>query len=358
MLDSLVIQSHKGSYTVSFNSKLFEDEVYRKDVNVHFIVDANVAKIHEEKLQQVLDNPKTIIIEAVERSKSLENIIPIIDCLVKNNVRRNHRLIAIGGGVTQDITCFISSTLLRGVEWEFVPTTLLSQADSCIGSKSSININSAKNILGTFHPPRNIYIDFDFLDTLESRDVRSGIGEIIKVHAIESSSSFDQLSDDYNRFIDNKDILQTYIRSALAIKKRYIEKDEFDKGIRNVFNYGHSFGHAIEAATRFEIPHGVAVTIGMDMANHIAMQRGLITEENYRRMNPVLVKNYSEYINTEIPIKELLSALLKDKKNTNTHLVLILPLGDEAKISRVEVCPDDEFSKQCSIFLEGRLNEE
>ena len=94
------------------------------------------------------------------------------------------------------------------------------------------------------------------------------------------------------------------------------------------------------------------------MANHIAMQRGLITEENYRRMNPVLVKNYSEYINTEIPIKELLSALLKDKKNTNTHLVLILPLGDEAKISRVEVCPDDEFSKQCSIFLEGRLNEE
>ena len=224
--------------------------------------------------------------------------------------------------------------------------------------KMPININSAKNILGTFHPPRNIYIDFDFLDTLESRDVRSGIGEIIKVHAIESSSSFDQLSDDYNRFIDNKDILQTYIRSALAIKKRYIEKDEFDKGIRNVFNYGHSFGHAIEAATRFEIPHGVAVTIGMDMANHIAMQRGLITEENYRRMNPVLVKNYSEYINTEIPIKELLSALLKDKKNTNTHLVLILPLGDEAKISRVEVCPDDEFSKQCSIFLEGRLNEE
>ena len=130
-------------------------------------------------------------------------------------------------------------------------------------------------------------------------------------------------------------VLLRYIRDALRIKQKYIEVDEFDRDIRNIFNYGHSFGHAIESATNFTIPHGIAVTIGMDMANRIAVLRNLLPEEHYHRMHSVLRKNYADFTSTNISVDSLLAALIKDKKNTATKLFLILPLGEDARIERV-----------------------
>lgn len=347
MFDPIAVQSQSGPYEVEFVSNLLDDISPIKSGSPHFLVDSNIARLYSGPLASVLRCDKTILIDATEENKSIERVIPVIQRLVKNRVRRDDVLIAVGGGVIQDITCFIGSTLLRGLEWRFVPTTLLSQADSCIGSKSSINLGTTKNILGTFNPPKRIWICPTFLDTLESTDIRSGIGEILKVHAIAGRIEFDQLKADFSRLTTDRRILLRYIQASLLIKRRYIEIDEFDRGIRNIFNYGHSFGHAIESATNFEIPHGVAVTMGMDMANHIAAMRGLLPGEHYDRMHGVLRENYSDFVDVPIQLDDLLAALMKDKKNTATELMLIFPVGNKAEIQRIGVSPDDTFRSQC-----------
>lgn len=353
MSEKLVIQSHKGPYTVSFDTGLLQSPRRLMEGEPHFLVDANVARLYANNLCDILAHPNTITIEATEENKSLEKIIPVFERLVQNKVRRGHILVAIGGGIIQDITCFIASTLLRGLPWRFAPTTLLSQADSCIGSKSSINLGATKNILGTFNPPREIFVDTGFLNTLDQKDIQSGVGEIIKVHAIDSAASFDRLAGDFDRLFTDRSVLLKYIHSALLIKQRFIEEDEFDQGIRNIFNYGHSFGHAIESATNYAVPHGIAVAMGMDMANHISVARGLLPEALYYRMHATLRKNYGEYSMTPIPLDTMLSALMKDKKNTSTMLGLIFPVGGDAAIQRVQVPPDDAFRSQCAKFLLG-----
>ena len=351
MSEKLVIQSHRGPYAVVFDDTLLRDPARLLEGEPHFLIDAKVAKLYASNLHAILQHPNTIAIEATEENKSIENTIPLFERLILNKVRRGHTLVAIGGGIIQDITCFIASTLLRGLSWRFVPTTLLAQADSCIGSKSSINLGPTKNILGTFNPPQIIFIDTGFLETLEDKDIHSGVGEIIKVHAIEGIAAFDRLATDFDQLFSTREVLLRYILAALLIKQRFIEQDEFDLGIRNIFNYGHSFGHAIESATHYAVPHGIAVTIGMDMANHIAAERGLLPEEHYHRMHSILRKNYENYARTVIPVDVMLSALMKDKKNTSTTLGLIFPVGADAAIQRVHIPPDDIFRSQCVEFL-------
>jgi 3-dehydroquinate synthase len=241
--------------------------------------------------------------------------------------------------------------LLRGLPWRFVPTTLLAQADSCIGSKSSINLGATKNILGTFNPPSEVVICRAFLETLEQKDTHSGIGEIIKVHVIDGIDSFDRLARDYDRLLADPAVRLAYIRAALLIKQRFIEIDEFDRGIRNIFNYGHSFGHAIESATHFGIPHGIAISIGMDMANAVAAARNMLPSEHRVRMRPTLRKNYAAYASIPIPFDAMLSALMKDKKNHGTTLGLILPVGADAAVQLVQIPADDAFRSQCEHFL-------
>lgn len=351
MSDQINISSHKGVYSVFFDTQLLNKFETFINAETHFLVDSNLARLYPTQLQEIICHKNTVLIEAKEDNKSIENIIPIFEALVANKVRRSHHLVAVGGGIIQDITCFIASILLRGLSWKFIPTTLLSQADSCIGSKSSINLGSIKNILGTYNPPNEIFICPSFIDTLVTSDIHSGIGEIIKVHAIDGIKSFDALDRDYDRMLVDRDLLLAYTRGALLIKKRFIEVDEFDQGIRNIFNYGHSFGHAIEAATNYSVPHGIAVTIGMDMANRIANLRGLLPPLHYLRMHSLLKKNYSEFAGVQIPLDGLISAITKDKKNTTTSLVLIFPIGDNAEIQRKDVLPDEEFRSQCQQFL-------
>lgn len=351
MSETLTVQSHRGPYTVYFDDPAAFTPSRFLDRETHFLIDARVAGLYASLLGDIRSHPNTIVIEAREENKSIERTIPVFERLVANRIRRDQTIVAIGGGIIQDVCCFIASTLLRGVPWRFVPTTLLAQADSCIGSKSSINLGATKNIIGTFNPPQDIFVNAEFLETLEPQEIHSGIGEILKVHAIDGIESFTALAADFDRLTTDRSVLQRYIRSALRIKRRFIEEDEFDRGIRNVFNYGHSFGHAIESATDYLVPHGIAVSIGMDMANFIAARRGFTSEHHYLRMHPPLRVNYDRYARTPIPLEPLLSALMKDKKNTSTMLGLILPVGDAASIQRVQVPRDDAFRAQCEEFL-------
>ena len=355
MFSSMQIKSEKGIYAVAFDDTKFTKAGSFLEEKSHVIIDSKLVDLYPEVLKDFINHPNVISVEASEHSKAILQVLPVIEKLLNNGARRGHTLVAVGGGVIQDITCFISSILFRGLEWKFIPTTLLSQADSCIGSKSSINLGKTKNILGTFKPPENILICPMFLQTLARSEILSGIGEILKVHTIDGIESFDRVSKDYDKLLHDPLVLLEYIQRALAIKKKYIELDEYDQGIRNIFNYGHSFGHAIESATNFGIPHGIAVTIGMDIANRIAAWKGYIDESHFDRMHDVLKKNYSDFINVDIPLEEFIFSLKKDKKNTSEKLVLILPVGKTAEIQKVEMDCNNNFLDMCSNYFEEIL---
>ena len=318
------IDSHKGSYGVKFSpfDSLKKHQIESSSNLI--VIDRNLLELYPDKFSEI-EEFRYLTIDASEENKSLDKFPRYIEKLVELNFKRNQKLIAFGGGITQDITCFIASTIMRGVDWEFHPTTLLAQADSCIGSKSSINSGNIKNILGTFYPPKKINIDVNFLSSLEQKDVLSGIGEMIKVHAIAGEESFNSISDSYETLFTDKAIMESYIKNSLIIKKKIIEEDEFDTSIRNVMNYGHSFGHAIESATNFYIPHGIAVTIGMDLANFVSYKLKRTSKGNFYKSNRLLKKNYKPFVHTKISHLDLLSALEKDKKNTADELRLILP---------------------------------
>jgi 3-dehydroquinate synthase len=343
------IQSHKGTYTVEFDDACTERFGEWDLDTTHFIVDRKVAQLYPELLQPVLEAPSVLLLDAIETNKSLEKLPEYVDFLVNKKIRRTHMLVAIGGGIMQDITSFLAATILRGVEWIFYPTTLLSQADSCIGSKSSINCRGSKNILGTFTPPQKIYLSTIFLGTLALRELKSGVGEMLKVHAIAGPHYFQSIATDYDNLFSDSKMMMKRILCSLEIKKDYIEKDEFDKGPRLIFNYGHSFGHAIESATNFEIPHGIAVSIGCDMANYCAYRLGISTETIWKSMSPTFKANYQSYKTVDIPFDSFLSALGKDKKNVGSDsFSLILP-DQEAKIFK------DSYSNNpilCGYFKE------
>jgi 3-dehydroquinate synthase len=348
--EDLIVRSHAGPYRASFRVGALQRLAETDEVQTIVVVDDRVADLYAEDLRDILARPSTLRIEALEANKSLEMLPDYIDHLVEHRVRRGQTLIAVGGGIIQDIVCFLAATLLRGIEWRFIPTTLLAQADSCIGSKSSINVRSSKNIVGTFTPPAEIQIDVDLLQTLCPDDVRSGIGEMLKVHAIAGPERFDEIAAAYGTLLEDRGALAEYILRSLEYKRKLIELDEFDQGVRNVMNYGHSFGHAIESATQYAIPHGIAITIGMDMANHVASEMGRTTRAHVERMRPVLALNYRGYADTGVPFEAFMTAIGKDKKNTATTLKLVLP-DDQGVVSLVEQTASAEFRAACESFL-------
>ena len=350
MYDSLTITSHKGTYSAQFVDNAFETLDQENHDKRHYIIDKKVAKLYFDQLKNVLDSSSVLEVEAAESNKSLDKFTGYVEHLISCNIRRDNTLIAIGGGIIQDIVCFLSATLLRGIPWSFYPTTLLAQADSCIGSKSSINVGSTKNILGTFTPPEKIFIDPAVLKTLEENEIKSGIGEMLKVHGIKGPEAFRTIAGDYERIWTESEVMAGYIKDSLNIKKKYIQQDEFDKGPRNIMNYGHSFGHAIESATGFKIPHGVAVTMGMDMAGFVALCVGLCSKDFYDQNHVVLKKNYTGFESVSIPVNEFFNAISKDKKNEDNFLKLILP-GKEGKLSVGLYPNDDQFKKRCVDYL-------
>ena len=350
MSEELLIQSHRGPYTVRFCENAFKQLVSVPLDKRHFIIDSNIATIYQVQLASILETGATLTIKATESAKTLNSFTGYVETLVSQSVRRDHSLIAIGGGIIQDITAFLATTLLRGLRWEFYPTTLLSQADSCIGSKSSINVGSTKNILGTYCPPERIIIDPEFLNTLAEVDVRSGVGEMLKVHAIAGPNYYDKIAASYEHLFTDPTLLRYFLIQSLNIKKAIVEADEFDTGVRNVMNYGHSFGHAIEAASDFLVPHGIAVTIGMDLANYVAVKLGHVENNYFFRMHSELMKNSHGFHAVAIPYGPFFEALGKDKKNFGSQLSLIL-LNAEGVPNRITINNSQEFRNICTSYF-------
>ena len=250
------------------------------------LVDSQV-HAHYPSAAQALDSENVRLIEATEPAKSLDALSPTVEWLLRSGFRRDCLLLVVGGGVLQDLGCFIASVLFRGVRWSLVPTTLLAQCDSCIGSKSSINVGHFKNQLGTFYPPHQVLMAFDVLGSLPPDEIRSGLGEIIKLHLIDGEAAVSRLRGKLARYASEPAVLSEMVWDSLTIKKRFIEEDEYDKGIRNLLNYGHTFGHAYESATDYAIPHGIAVTLGVLTATFLLVAPGLGDGRVFRDTAPV-----------------------------------------------------------------------
>ncbi len=348
----LSISSKFHSYTVEPAQSLDEVITGRCPPGQTFIlVDRNVQQLYPSAFSDGVATNRIFSIEATEEQKSYEQLTPLFTQLLETGFRKDCILLVIGGGVLQDIGCFIASVLFRGVRWELVPTTLLAQCDSCIGSKSSINIGAFKNQIGTFYPPHRIHMISDILQTLPPDEIRSGLGEIIKLFIVAGGAAFDGLAQRLDDFED-PGVLQELIHESLRIKKRYIEQDELDKGVRNLLNYGHTFGHAYESATNYAIPHGIAVTLGIATATYFSEQLGMVENGSYRAMVRMLYPffaPYHEHLLAAEP-ERILKAMKLDKKNTGSVINCILTEGPGA-LKKVPLSLDEQVAPMMSGFL-------
>ena len=318
---NMKISSYRTNYEVNFYDSQVNLNQWLDDSYV--LIDSNVNRLYPH-LTSKFETNRVIIIESTEDNKSLPFCQKIITILINSGIKRNHNLIAVGGGIVQDITGFISSVLFRGIEWVFYPTTLLSQSDSCIGSKTSINFLNVKNSIGTFYPPKQINCCAEFLNTLTDSEIKSGIGEMLHYYIYAGSDMALKINEEYDSLFTKRSLLMPYIKESLSIKKELIELDEFDTDLRRVFNYGHTFGHAIETLSDYEIPHGQAVTLGMDLANYISWKLGFLTTEKFYFMNRILLKNMPKFSITNEQISKYMEYLSKDKKNIEKTIVCIL----------------------------------
>lgn len=351
MSNTLTVASRAGNYDVIFIDDFAEvlENKYKEDT--FFIIDEKLIELYEDSFTTILSNEYFIPVEANEQHKTLDHCYRLIESCIEKNIRRNYTLVAIGGGIVQDIAGFISSILFRGIRWEFFPTTLLAQADSCVGSKTSINFNEYKNLLGNFYPPSKIYIDVRFLDTLSLGEIKSGIGEILHFYMIADSSFLTRLVDQYDELLSSPEMLNEYIIESLNIKKKVVEIDEYDKNERNVFNYGHTFGHAIETVSHYSVNHGQAVTMGMDIANFISLSLGNLDRQDFEHMHKILLKNMPLFHLSVNMIEDYFTALSKDKKNIGENLGCILSsaLG---KMEKFQIPFDDKLKKTIIAYFE------
>jgi 3-dehydroquinate synthase len=325
--NNFVIHSLFRNYEVRFEDNFTSRLQASLQDGDFLIVDANIRNLYSSQLKPFLENWPHIVIEPSEERKSYVQLESVIQTIIESGVKKNHRLVAIGGGIIQDITGFIASILYRGVDWLFYPTTLLAQCDSCIGSKTSINFGPYKNQLGGFYPPAEIVIDLNFVNTLPEEAIRSGLGEMIHYFLVSGEADYQLVKANYARSLTDSKVLRQLVLRSLQIKHAMIEQDEFDRGPRQVFNYGHSFGHAIESLTNYRIQHGIAVSFGMDLANHLSAKLGYIREEQRQAMRELLSWNWASTELGSINVDMFLNALSKDKKNVGSEFRVILTRG-------------------------------
>jgi 3-dehydroquinate synthase len=326
MLKVFKVRSRLRDYEVRFVKHGLKAIGHQKNAGDFLVIDADLPGA--AKIRGLFPQEKVIAVKADEGAKTFEGCTALIEKLVARQIRRNDLIFAVGGGVVQDMVAFVSTVLFRGVQWVFVPTTLLAQADSCIGSKSSINLRGYKNLLGSFYPPSAVLIDVQFLKTLPPQEIRSGIGEILHFYLVAGKDKLaQQMMAGYEKYLQDPRQLKPYIAISLKVKKAVIEQDELDQGRRQLFNYGHTFGHAIESVSRYQVNHGQAVTMGMDIANYLSWRLGHMRKETFLHLRKILSSNRPAFKFSVKQWPRYLQALSRDKKNTGKDLGCILTRG-------------------------------
>lgn len=270
----------------------------------------------------------TVEVPVGEESKSLTQFSRIQDSLVAHQLDRGSTLIALGGGVIGDLAGFAAAVYMRGIPYVQIPTTLQAQVDASVGGKTAINHPKGKNLIGAFHQPKLVLIDVDTLSTLPERDLRSGLIEVIKMGVIRDESLFEMVEENLDAILNLDDIVLTEIISQACINKaEIVAKDEKESGLRMVLNYGHTFGHALEALTHYNrYRHGEAVSIGMNCAAQLAVNLGMFSDTDFQRQCALLKRaKLPIAFPPDLTVEALCDAMYLDKKTLGGKLRLILP---------------------------------
>ncbi len=263
---------------------------------------------------------------AGEASKNIQTCLQLVEKLIALGADRHTALIALGGGVTGDMTGFIASIYMRGLPFFQIPTTLMAQVDSSIGGKTGIDIPAGKNLLGTFYQPQAVFIDLTFLQTLPDAEFNNGLSEILKHGIIEDPQLLNSLEEETQavRERDSK-LLEKIVTKSCRIKKRIVEMDEKEGGLRRILNFGHTLGHAVEAESGYALSHGQAVAIGMVYAATLSEKLNYLPSTDRERIES-LVKAFDlpHRIPRDLETKALLTRMTKDKKKEGALIPFIL----------------------------------
>ena len=328
------------SYKIIIKRNVFKDVVFNhlskyKNSKAIIITDKNVAKHYFEIFSKLFEKSnieiQTIVIQPGEASKDLAVIKKVAEKLLKEGVKRNDIIYALGGGVVGDFSGFLASIILRGIRFIQVPTTLLSQVDSSVGGKTGVNTKNGKNLIGSFYQPSAVFIDPHTLKTLSRQEFLSGYSEVLKYSLIDDKKFFLWLDLNHKKINSSNPSIMTNIISKCCIKKaKIVKKDEKEKNYRMLLNLGHTFAHAIEKDLNYNVKHGEAVCVGLLMAAKLSILLGItspniftLIESHHKKLRlPTTLKCLNE--KKKWSPKNLIKNMLLDKKRTDENIKFIL----------------------------------
>lgn len=294
------------------------------------ISDINIDRCHSS----LIGKWDKILVGTGETIKTLQSVDRLYSQLIELGADRHTFILAIGGGIVTDIAGFVASTYMRGLEFGFVPTTLLSQVDASVGGKNGVNVGGFKNMVGTFSQPQFVLIDTSLLSTLSDREFRAGVSEMIKGAIIGDMQLFESLERlSFEELRGDKTLAERFVVSAVRVKAKIVEGDECERGERRKLNFGHSVAHAIESSSG-AMNHGEAVAVGVVAAAEIALGLGLLSECDFHRIKSIYIR-YGFNLTSPVSRRKIVEAMAKDKKNEGAVLHFVLPEG----IGRCKVEP-------------------
>ena len=314
------------------SSKLLSKHIKSKSVVV--VTNKTIGKIYLKKIRNCLKNydTKVLEIEDGEKYKNITTFTKIHNYLIDNRFDRDLTIVAFGGGVVGDLVGFVASTFMRGVKLIHIPTTLLAQVDSSIGGKTAINHPNGKNLIGTFYQPISVIIDTKFLLTLPEEEYLSGLAEVVKYGLISKPSLLSWMNKNSKKILSrDKDCLGYIVLTSAREKVRFVSQDERESNVRAFLNYGHTLGHAIEAAMNYRnILHGEAISIGMLFASMLSVEKNKLDIKDFNLIEDTLEKlNLPTQIPKQIKTKNIIKHIKFDKKKQGdrNRFVLLNKLG-------------------------------
>ena len=320
------------------NNILAKINKFLKESSINFnqcllVVDKNIPKnLIKDILKSLPKRSATIhFFNASEKNKNLKSVNKITSILLKKNFARNDCLISIGGGITGDVSGFAASIYKRGLRFVNIPTTLLSQVDSSIGGKTGVNTRYGKNLIGSFYQPNLVITDINFLNSLPKREIICGYGEILKHSLIDGKKFFYFLNKNGKNILNLKSpFIQRAIQQSCLIKKKVVEADEKELGLRKILNFGHTFAHAFEATLNYsaKLNHGEAVILGIKTAVKFSLLNKILNKKEFELINNhldnlKLPRNINKFI-LKKDLNTVLSFMKKDKKNNTKKINLVL----------------------------------
>ena len=294
---------------------------------------------------------ETFILKDGEREKSFKNYQKILDKALRMQLTRKDAIIAIGGGVVGDLAGFVASTYMRGIDYIQVPTTLLACVDSSVGGKVAINSDFGKNLIGCFYQPKAVFINLNFLKTLDDRQFKTGLGEVVKYMFIEKSCNCPEelnfsnfVSENTDKIISrNLNILEKLVEMCIKLKIAVVEQDEQEKGLRKILNFGHTYAHAVENLTRYKkYTHGEAVVSGIKFAFELAEKRGLI-DKNYRYWAEDILSKFDFREVQDFLPEKVIETMKLDKKAEFDKITFILPVSYSI-VQEFSLTPEEIYS--------------